>query len=432
MTEKTMKNFRKIIAALMALALSVIILASCGNNKEKPVAVYDGNEFIYETDDDFSDFYNLNRYFYAYESGSHASTSSEYNTVLSNAVKQTLMVRILGNESSLHGIAIDMEQVFLEAEKDKAAFESTYNGGFAQFCEDWGVSENVFVRHNTYEAIKEIEKKNAEVEVTDEEILKYYKNNPEKYFKTPHYDVQTIFLQVGDTSDSAEMRTVYNDALIYIQMLNSGRSWESVKQQASFKYNKANGLIFSEHLSMLNHVSMKYFFEVEDLNAALNKISEEFIDNYSLSFKEMFPDIAGKTVGEGNVKNTPLTFDVIFPNGFDAFVKEHKLERETKEYNFVLEAYMNYSQKVYDTEFNYAITNFWENGMTYYKPIYHSGYNSYVVMTFSRIEEENIKIELEDAKEEIIKILEEQKKDKAAENHISKKMAELKVQINYK
>ena len=81
---------------------------------------------------------------------------------------------------------------------------------------------------------------------------------------------------------------------------------------------------------------------------------------------------------------------------------------------------------------NYAITNFWENGTTYYKHIYHSGYNSYVVMTFSRIEEENIKIELEDAKEEIIKILEEQKKDKAAENHISKKMAELKVQINYK
>ena len=427
-----MKNFRKFMAVLLALALSAIMLASCGSNKGKTVAVYDGNQYIYEDDEDFSDFYNLNRYFYAYESGSHASTSSEYNTVISNAVKQTLMVRLLGEESSLHGFEIDMELVYAEAEKDKVVFESTYGGGFAQFCEDWGVSESVFIRLNVYEAIKEVEKKHAEVEVTDEEAEKYYRKNPEKYFKTPHYDVQTIFLQVRDPSSQAEMKTAYNNALIYIQMLNSGRSWEDVKRQASFKYNEDNGCIFSEHLPVLNHVSMKYFFEVEDLDASLNAIDEEFTSKYSSVFKEMFPDIVGNTIGEGGIKNSPLTFEQIFPKGFDAFVKDRRIERGTREYSLVLEAYMNYSQKVYDTEFNYAITNFWKDGTTYTKPIYHPGYNSYVIVTFSRIEEEKITIEFEDAKEEIIKILEDQKKDKAAENHISHKMDELKVQIKYK
>ena len=60
-----MKKFRKFIALLMAMALSALPLVSCGNNKEKIVAVYSGDQYIYEDDEDFSDFYNLNRYFYA-------------------------------------------------------------------------------------------------------------------------------------------------------------------------------------------------------------------------------------------------------------------------------------------------------------------------------------------------------------------------------
>ena len=427
-----MRNFRKLIAVFMALAVFAVMLASCVGEKEKPVAVYDGNQYIYESDEDFSDFYNLNRFFYAYEIGSEASTSSEYNTVLSNAVKQTVMTRILGEELLLHGVELDEAKILARAEADKATFESTYDGGFAQFCVNWGVSEKVFVRYNLYEAIKDIEKQNAEVEVSDEEAERYYKKNPEKYFKTPHYDVQTLFLQVRDPSNEREMKATYNDALIYIQMLNSGRSWESVQRQASFKYNEANGLVFSEHLSTLNHVSMKYFFEVEDLEASVAEIEEQFINNYSDAFKERFPDLVGKTVGEGTIKNTPLTFDEIFPGGFDNFVSERKIERGTKEYSFVLEAYMSYSQKMYETKFNHAITKYWKSGTTYSTPIFHAGYNSYVVVTFSRIEEDDITITFEEAKEEIIKILEDQKKDKAAENHISEKMSELKVQINYK
>ena len=427
-----MKKFKKIIAVFMALALSAVMLSSCLGGEEKPVAVYDGDKYIYESDEDFSDFYNLNRYFHAYHSGNEASVDDEYNTVINDAVKQTVMVRILGEELILHGFEINEEQIRTEAEKYKAVFESSYSGGFAKFCSDWGVSDEVFLRYSVYEAIKGIEKENAKVEVTEEEAEKYYKKNPEKYFKTPHYDVYTLFLQVSDPSNSSKMEEAYNDALVYIQLLNSGKSWENVKRQASFKYNEDNGLIFSEHLSVLNHVSMKYFFEVEDLDAALNALSEQFASKYSAKFKEMFPDLAGKTVGEGTIKNSPLTFEQIFPQGFDAFVKKYNLESDTKEYNFVLEAYMSYSQSVYDTEFNYAITKYWKDGTTYTKPIYHAGYNSYVVMTFSRVEEENIKVEFEDAKEEIIKILEDEKKEKAAENHISKKMDELKVEIKYK
>ena len=408
MTEKNMRKFKKIIAAFLALALSALLLASCNNEEEKAVAVYDGDKYIYEDDADFSDFYNLNRYFHAYESGDEAESKSEYNTILSAAVKQTVVLRLAEEKMGVHGTTIDMQKVNQAAASDEATFESTYQGGFEKFCSDWGLSENVFVLYYKYEAIKDMEKNLIEVNVTDAEAEKYYRQNPDKYFKTPHYDVNTLFLQVIDPSNEDKMDEAYDDALIYMQMLNSGRTWDSVKTTALKKYNSGSGLMFSEHLSRLNHVSMQYFFEVENLEEALAERNKEFFDENGMSFKEMFP------------------------NCFEAYVAENSLMGGTKEFNEALEKYMKYATDVYNIEFNYAITNFWEKGKTYEKPIYHHAYNSYVLLTFTGIEEENVTIDFEDAKESIIEILTEDKKEKEVEDHISQEMNDLKVRIYYK
>jgi hypothetical protein len=408
MTEKNMRKLKKIFAAFLALALSALMLASCDDETKSAIAVYDGDLYIYEDDEDFSDFYNLNRYFYAYESGDEAESKSEYNTILSAAVKQTVMVRLADEGIGVHGSSIDMQKVNSAAARDEAAFENSYQGGFEKFCKDWGVSENVFVLYNKYEEIKNLEKEMIEVSVTDAEAEKYYRNNPDKYFKTPHYDVNTLYLQVSDPASESKMKDAYDDAFVYIHMLNSGRTWESVKQTFSKKYNADSGLIFSEKLSKLNHVSMQYFFEVENLEEALAERDKEFYRDNGVNFREMFPD------------------------GFEAYVIENELIQGTKEFSAAFEKYMKYATDVYNIEFNYAITNFWEKGKTYDKPIYHYAYSSYVLLTFSGIESENVKVDFEDAKESIIEILTENKKEKEVENHISAKMNDLKVRIYYK
>lgn len=402
-----MRKLKRIITALLALALALPMLASCDDEEKKAVAVYDGDNYIYEDDADFSDFYNLARYFYAYESGNEAKSTSEYNTILSMAVKQTVMLR-LTEKSGVHGNAIDMEKVRKEAASDEASFESFYHGGFDKFCKDWDLSDDVFILYNKYEAIKDMEKEFIKVSVTDAEAEKYYSQNPDKYFKVPHYDVNTIFLQVVDPSNKEKMDSAYDDALLHVNQLNAGRTWDNVKATVLKKYNADTGAPFSEHLSVLNHVSMNYFFEVENLEEALAERNEKFYLENGASFNEMFP------------------------NGFDAYVGDNKLEEGTKEYSAALEKYMKYATDVYNIEFNYAITNYWEKGKTYDKPIYHYAYNSYVLLTFSGIEEENITIEFEDAKEGIIEILTENKKEKGVENHISQKMNDLEVRIYYK
>jgi hypothetical protein len=410
MTEIMMKNLKRFIALGLALALSVLVLSSCSDEKSDIVASYDGDKFIYEDDADFSDFYNLNRYFYAYELSDDESYSStyRYNTILSDAVRETVTVRVLEDEMARRGYTVDMEKVYEEAANDQAAFQGYYSGGFEQFCSDWGVSENVFVLYNKYEALRNLQKQFIKVSVSDEEAQKYYKNNPEKYFKIPHYDVQTLFLQVLDPSNEKMMNEAYNDALIYIQMLNSGRTWENVKATAFYKYNAERGMTFTEHLSCLNHISMKYFLNIVDFETQIQIIKDKFYEEHQMTFEKMFP------------------------GGFETYVKDNKLAVGTKEYNKALEIYMNYASELYNTEFYHAITAYWQEGKTYSKPIYHAAYNSYVVLTFSRIEEEDITITFEEAKESIVEILEQQKKESGVDDYISQIMDELKVQIQYK
>jgi uncharacterized small protein (DUF1192 family) len=85
-------------------------------------------------------------------------------------VKQTVTVRVLEGILAEHKITIDMENVEAEAESDKTTFDTYYEGGFEKFRADWGVSEDVFILYNKYEALKEnAEKLMSEPTVNDEE-----------------------------------------------------------------------------------------------------------------------------------------------------------------------------------------------------------------------------------------------------------------------
>ena len=404
-----MKNFKRIISLFLLAVLCLGALTSCMETKSKAVATYDGSNHIYEDDSDFSDFYNLNRYFYSYHNGDKNTSTSEYNDILSDAVKETITVRVFEAILAENGIAIDMETVLAEADIDRASFDTSYDGGFAGFCEDWGVSENVFILYNKYEALKDAAEALAtDIVVTDAEAKAYYDKNPEKYFKTPHYDINTIFLQVLDPSNEQQMHEAYDDAMLYIDLLNSGRSWESVKDAALIKYNEGRGMIFSSEFSCLNHVHITNFLNILDIDTAIQVIEDEFTAANGMSFAEMFPA------------------------GFEAYAEENELEPETKEYNKALELYMSHASTLYNLQFQYAISTYWAEGTTYEKPIYNAVYNSYVVVTFTRMEEENVTITFEEAKEDIAKILEKSKREKFVDNYISQLMDKLKVQIQYK
>ena len=400
-----MKNIKKFIVLMLVFAVVSALLVSCGET-EKAVAIYGENSYIYAEDNDFSDFYHLYTYYHKIESANDKMSSAEYDTILRDAVKTTVEMRLLEDETARRGYYVDMEKVEEEANNDKAVFESVYPGGFSVFCEHWGVSGDIFITLNKYEALCEIAKENffTTETVTDEEALTYYEKNNDVFVKKPHYEVKEMYLQV---TEGVNKETVFNDAKVYIGMLNAGRSWESVFNTFKIKYNIENGMDFSHYLSGSEFIEKDSVGNVTSMTLIKKSIDEEFEKKYGYSFDEMFS------------------------GGFDAYVESNGMETDSSTYKRVLEAYTTYCSSIYQAERNYAITEKWETGKCYEFPIYHGGFESYVVLYFASSEEEEGEISFEDAKEEIIFIIESERKEEAFGNFISEKMDEAKVQIKY-
>lgn len=401
-----MKNIKKIIVLILVFAVCAVMLASCGNKKDEAVASFGGDSYIYADDKDFSDFYNLFTYYYKIESVEEEMSTLEYNIILRNSVQATVEMRLLEDESARRGYFIDMEEVEAEAYDDEMVFENAYPGGFATFCEHWGLSEDVFVTLNKYEALRELAKENffTTQNVKEEEALAYYEKNKDDFIKEPHYEIKELFLQITkDTNKEA----VCNDAKVYIGMLDSGRSWENVLNTAKIKYNLENGMIFSHYLTGSEFIEKNELETIGSVNNRMNEISQKFKEEYGISYGEMFPD------------------------GFDAYIEKNEIDVDSITYKRILEAHMTYCSEVYNVEMNYAVTEKWETGKCYGFPIYHGGFESYVVLYFSSVEDEEGEVSFEEAKEGIIELILEERREKAFEDFVSREMDEANVQIKY-
>ncbi|MBQ8403440.1 MAG: hypothetical protein IJX55_03320 [Clostridia bacterium] len=401
-----MKNIKKFIVLMLVFAVCTVMFASCGNKKDEAVASFGGDSYIYADDKDFSDFYNLFTYYYKIESVEEEMSTLEYNIILRNSVQATVEMRLLEDESARRGYFIDMEEVEAEAYEDQKVFENAYPGGFATFCEHWGLSEDVFLTVNKYEALQELAKENffTTQTVKEEEALAYYEKNKDDFIKKPHYEIKELFLQVTkDTNKEA----VYNDAKVYIGMLNSGRSWESVLNTAKIKYNLENGMIFSHYLTGSEIIEKNNLETIGSTNNLMNEVFKNFEEKYGITYSEMFPD------------------------GFDAYIEKNEIEEGSFTYKKVLEAHMTYCSEVYNVEMNYAVTEKWETGKCYSFPIYHGGFESYVVLYFSSVEDEEGEVSFEQAKEDIIELILEERREKAFEDFISRRMDEANLQIKY-
>lgn len=401
---------KRIIAFLLIALMLPALLVSCVEKRDSElVATFDGG-YIYADDSDYSDLYNLNMYYYSNETGADAMGSYEYNTVKSLAVKSTVTMRILEDEIARRGYSVDMAEVEANARRDEEIFENAYKGGFAAFLEDWDLSEEVFVTFNKLKAMQDIAKEFFVTieKVNETDAHEYFVENGDDFVNEPHFEVNTIFLQVNDPSKRFNHTAVYLDALIYIEMLNSGKPWSSVANTASMKYNIDNGMIFSHYLTGINKISKSDFIYIYDLKTELNALSERFESENGVKFEEMFSD------------------------GFEKYVKDNGLVKNTKSYNEAWEKYMNYCSDKFMLEFRNAITEHWRSGNTYSKPLYHGGYNCYVVLTFAHKEDDMVdEVTFESVRDDIIAKLTDERKSEAYDDFISRKLYEARVQIKY-
>ncbi len=401
-----MKNIKKFIVLMLVFAVCATMLASCGDANNKAVATVNGKGYVYENDEDFSNFYHLYTYYYKSEYTKSETDVSIDNLILREAVNSTLELRILQDEAERRGYSVDMAKIEAGANEDKQVLEEYYSGGFDAFCRDWDMSQNVFVTLNTYEEFRELAKEKffTTQKVKEEEALAYYEKNKDDFIKKPHYEVNELFLQISEENGK---KTVYKDALIYIGILNAGRGWDFVLETSQKKYNLENGMIFSHYLTGLEIIEKDEIDENIDRDAKINELAEKFKEQNGCYYEEMFPE------------------------GFDEYIEDNEIPVGSDAYRRLFEIHMTYSSDVYNVEREAAIATSWKTGKSYNMPIYHGGFGCYVVLHFSDVEYEEGEVSFEDAKDEIIELIMEDRKEVTYGDFISRKMAEFDIQIKY-
>ncbi len=401
-----MKNIKKIIVLMLVFAVCATMLASCGNVNNKVVATVDGKGYVYEDDEDFSDFYHLYTYYYKVEYTESGKDVSIDNLILREAVNSTLELRMLEDEAERRGYSVDMAKVEAGANEDKQVLEEYYTGGFDAFCTQWNMSQNVFITLNTYEELQELAKEKffTTKKVKDEEALAYYEKNINDFIKKPHYEVKELFLQITDNTNKV---TVYKDALIYIGILNAGRGWDFVLNTSQKKYNLENGMIFSHYLTGEEIINESEVVKNGSRDDQIQAAADSFNEKHGYYYEDMFPE------------------------GFEEYVVENEIAEGSEQYRRLFEIHMTYCSEIYKIERDYAISEKWKTGKSYSIPIYHGGFQSYIVLYFADVEDEEGEVSFEDAKDEIIELMMEDRKERTYGYFMSRKMAEIDVQIKY-
>ncbi len=373
-----MKTTKRIIAMLLVALMSLTLLVSCGKeDKGELMATYNnGTDFIYENDIDFKDFFMINSYNYLSQTGKNSLSQEEYQELLSTSFDTTIIWREMNKEFEKLGYSVDEDEVKDAALSDAQQLDASYDGGYAAFRKAWNISEYAFEMLNKYNMMLDMaaEKIMGVTKPTEEEVKQYFIDYSYNYVVMPHYSVSSIVLQVTDKVPESE---VLADAQSYIDMLSSGKSWEEVKTAAALKYNFENGMMYSQIFTGEEKLNLQTFSKITDLDAAIAKIDADF-----------------------KAKNG-VSFDDIFPDGFEAYAKANNLTAGSEAYDVAHARFYNYTAQVYKAEFDYIISTAWEDGKTYEKPLYHEGIDCYSVVTFNKVVEEAGFKDFNDVKDQI-------------------------------
>lgn len=379
---------------MLVLLMLAATLVSCGEDKGQIMAVYNGDEYVYENDTDFSDFFMIKSYEYLISTGNTTLSGDDYNSVVSDSARSTIVWREMNVQFKELGYTVDDDAVKKATLEDVEYFDENYSGGYSAFIKAWNLSDGAFDMFNKYDAMLDVAaEKIMNVSVpTEDEAYAYYLENSFNYVVEPHYSVSTIVLQATDTVKKDE---VLKDAENYIEMLQNGKSWEDVKNTALIKYNAENGMTFSQFMTGEEKLYIEKFEKIEDLDAALAQIDSDFKAENEVSFNEMFPD------------------------GFEAYAQANGLTEGSEAYDKAMSIYYNYSAKVYIAQYHYIISTAWEDGKTYAEPLWHEGLQCYCVVTFNKIVDKSGFMDFNEIKEDIIEELYESEKEDAITRYTS-------------
>ena len=324
-----MKNIRRIICAVIAVAMLCVVLCSCGHGAV--YAIYKGGK-IYQSDIDGWVQYRLTT--------DQITDQTEINKTVDSIVKTSAIYRLYELELKAAGITVTSADIKEKTDYYKGLFnleyaESEEKDGYTAWKKEYGVDDAFFKELVRRDIVEDLKNKYIydNFNVTEQMCLDYYNENRIDFIKLPGYYFTGVLVEVKDrASGSGEWETAKAAARDYIARINGGEDFDTVAAEIKSKYSVANGYSHAEIISGADYV----------LKASADYIqvsSQEELDAKIAELKASYEE-----------ENGPLNPDAAV---------------DTDEFN----DYMIYLGKEFKLRLNYALQNEMRLGEVYSEPV---------------------------------------------------------------
>lgn len=285
--KKDMKTVKKIMALLLVCATlcGSLMLCSCGHKNDIPIAYVDGT-FYYGNDPEIRDY--LLFYFATNNIDipeSQDALTTEYVAAYNLCVETVIWNHVYEKALRREKVKIDKSAIRNAAKTAKEAVDLSYEGGYKQMKKDLGISTDIIYNVQRYQYVLSLVQLFLfdKINLSDEELTKYYKTHIADYRIELGYYYDAILLEVLDLQNDEEIQSKKAEAETVIKRLSGGEDFDTVRKEIIAKYS-TEGYFYTGLVSADGILAEDQFDAVsDDLSAEIDSLNQ-FYEECGISY----------------------------------------------------------------------------------------------------------------------------------------------------
>lgn len=281
-------KLRRILCFVIALAMIVLVCASCNGNNDKPDPDREGQIIVATWNKgniwsgDIAEWVN---YFYATYYSAIQSGQATTDDIMRLAINAYCLVPLLEDYLKEIGQPVSEEDINMAVVSYITDIDMEYEeeGGYDYWKAGIGVTDSFItqlVKYGIYNNnVREYLVENDDI--SEEDLRAYFDENSMSYATPVGYIFSTALCEVLDKTNDEEWNAAFEDAKSFIAKAQSGTAFTDVQAEVKAKYTEENGYILVPYYTtdgVLSKIDLDGMPKFDDLDKYLEELEVKYTE----------------------------------------------------------------------------------------------------------------------------------------------------------